>query len=112
MQLHTNCAQMVTLQNPIPALDWLTVTRKNKKPSKHEIKSVLKFLASNGGRKGGKARWKDMSPEERSEFMRSGPEEMERGEGEAPAVSVLIRIWGHHEALLESTAPFRAVLVT
>ncbi len=45
---------MVTLQNPIPALDWLTVTRKNKKPSKHEIKSVLKFLASNGGRKGGK----------------------------------------------------------
>src|ERR1700738_3648670 len=26
-----NCAQMVTLQNPIPALDWLTVTRKNKK---------------------------------------------------------------------------------
>ena len=70
MQLHKNCAQMVTLQNPIPALDWLTVTRKNKKPSKHEIKSVLKFLASNGGRKGGKARWKDMSPEERSEFMR------------------------------------------
>ncbi len=57
MQLHKNCAQMVTLQNPIPALDWLTVTRKNKKPSKHEIKSVLKFL-------------KDMSPEERSEFMR------------------------------------------
>jgi len=59
---------MVTLQNPIPALDWLTVTRNNKKPSKHEIKSVLKFLASNGGRKGGKARWKDMSPEERSEL--------------------------------------------
>jgi hypothetical protein len=49
---------------------WLTVTRKHRKPSKHEIKSVLKFLASNGGRKGGKARWKDMSPEERSEFMR------------------------------------------
>ncbi len=77
MELHKNCVQMVTLQNPIPALDWLTVTldwltvtRKNKKPSKHEIKSVLKFLASNGGRKGGKARWKDMSPEERSEFMR------------------------------------------
>src|SRR5579864_827437 len=70
MELHKNCAQTVTLQNPIPALDWLTVTRKNKKPSKHEIKSVLKFLASNGGRKGGKARWKDMSPEERSEFMR------------------------------------------
>ena len=55
---------MVTLQNPIPALDWLTVTRNNKKPSKREIKSVLRFLASNGGRKGGKARWKDMSPEE------------------------------------------------
>lgn len=70
MELHKNCAQMVTLQNPIPDLDWLTVTRKNKKPSKHEIKSVLKFLASNGGRKGGKARWKDMSPKERSEFMR------------------------------------------
>jgi len=54
---------------------------------------VLKFLASNGGRKGGKARWKDMSPEERSEFYeKGGPEEMERAEGEAPAVSILIRI--------------------
>jgi hypothetical protein len=61
---------MVTLQDAIPALDWLTVTRKHRKPSKHEIKSVLKFLASNGGRKGGKARWKAMSPEDRSEFMR------------------------------------------
>lgn len=70
MELPQNCAPMVTLQDPIPALDWLPVTRKHRKPSKREIKSVLKFLASNGGRKGGKARWKDMSPEERSEFMR------------------------------------------
>jgi hypothetical protein len=70
MELHTNCVQMVTLQDPIPALDWLTVSRKHRKPSKREIKSVLKFLASNGGRKGGKARWKDMSPKERSAFMR------------------------------------------
>jgi hypothetical protein len=70
MELHRTCAEMVTLQNPIPALDWLPVTRKHRKPSKREIKSVLKFLASNGGRKGGKARWKDMSAKERSEFMR------------------------------------------
>ena len=30
-------------------------------------------------------------------YEKGGPKEMERGEGEAPAVSILILIWGHHE---------------
>jgi hypothetical protein len=35
-------------------------------------------------------------------YEKGGAEEMEPGEGQAPAVSVLILIWGHHEALLSS----------
>jgi hypothetical protein len=32
-------------------------------------------LGRRGGKKGGKARWKDMSPEDRSEFMRRAVQE-------------------------------------
>jgi len=85
IKLHTNCTKIPTLQNPIPALDWPPVKPTQKKPSKREIKAVLKFLASNGGRKGGKARWKDISPKQRSEFMRQAALKRWSGEKRPPS---------------------------
>jgi hypothetical protein len=96
MELHKNCAQMVTLQNPIPALDWLSRDAQAQKT----LQARDQVCAEVSGEQRWPQRWQGemeryVTGGAIGVYEKGGAEEMEPRE--APAVSVLILIWGHHE---------------